>query len=217
MGELMHRGRLLVVALLALGATAARAQQLPYRDPRLPIERRVTDLLSRMTLEEKVAQMLCLWDQKKLITDAHGVFDPASAPRWFRVGIGRIERPQDGHDVRGEAEFVNAIQRWVRDSTRLGIPVLFNEEALHGLEAAGATSFPQAIALASTWNTDLVQRVFTAAAAEARARGIGQVLAPVIDVAREPRWGRFEETYGEDPYLTARMGVAAVRGFQGTG
>ena len=94
--------------------------------------------------------------------------------------------------------------------------MLFNEEALHGLEAAGATSFPQAIALASTWNTDLVQRVFTAAAAEARARGVGQVLAPVVDIAREPRWGRLEETYGEDPYLTARMGVAAVRGFQGT-
>ena len=172
--------------------------------------------MARMTLEEKVAQMLCLWNQKKLITDANGHFASATAPKWFRIGIGRIERPQDGHDARGEAEFVNAIQRWVRDSTRLGIPVLFNEEALHGLEAAGATSFPQAIALASTWNTDLVQRVFTATAAEARARGIGQVLAPVIDVAREPRWGRFEETYGEDPFLVARMGVAAVRGFQGT-
>jgi beta-glucosidase len=169
-----------------------------------------------MTLEEKVAQMLCLWDQKKLITDANGRFTSATAPKWFRIGIGRIERPQDGHDARSEAEFVNAIQRWVRDSTRLGIPVLFNEEALHGLEAAGATSFPQAIALASTWNDDLVQRVFSAAAAEARARGVGQVLAPVVDVAREPRWGRFEETYGEDPFLVARMGVAAVRGFQGT-
>jgi len=196
--------------------SSAVAQRPAYRDASLPIERRITDLLSRMTLEEKVAQMMCLWDQKKLITSQDGRFDPAKAPRWFRVGIGRIERPQDGHDARGEAEFVNAIQRWVRDSTRLGIPILFNEEALHGLEAAGATSFPQAIALASTWNTDLVQRVFTATAAEARARGVHQVLAPVVDIAREPRWGRFEETYGEDPFLVARMGVAAVRGFQGT-
>ena len=212
----MHRVRRTVILLGSLVGTSTGAQQLPYRDARLPIDRRVTDLLSRMTLEEKVAQMLCLWDQKKLITDSSGHFSPASAPRWFRVGIGRIERPQDGHGARSEAEFVNAIQRWVRDSTRLGIPVLFNEEALHGLEVAGATSFPQAIALASTWNPDLVQRVFAAAGAEARARGIGQVLAPVIDIAREPRWGRFEETYGEDPYLTARMGVAAVRGFQGT-
>ena len=94
--------------------------------------------------------------------------------------------------------------------------MLFHEEALHGLEAQQATSFPQAIALASTWNPDLVERVFAAAAAEARARGVHQVLAPVVDVARDPRWGRIEETYGEDPYLAARMGVAAVRGFQGT-
>ena len=209
------RLRLAIVAAAAVPSLAV-AQRPAYRDASLPIERRITDLLARMTLEEKVAQMMCLWDQKKLITDSAGRFTAAKAPRWFRVGIGRIERPQDGHDARGEAEFVNAIQRWVRDSTRLGIPVLFNEEALHGLEAAGATSFPQAIALASTWNTDLVQRVFTATAAEARARGVHQVLAPVVDIAREPRWGRFEETYGEDPFLVARMGVAAVRGFQGT-
>jgi len=206
-----------ILAALSLLPSAVVAQRPAYRDASLPMERRVTDLLSRMTLEEKVAQMMCLWDQKKLITDSSGRFNPARAPQWFRVGIGRIERPQDGHDARGEAEFVNAIQRWVRDSTRLGIPILFNEEALHGLEAAGATSFPQAIALASTWNTDLVQRVFTATAAEARARGVHQVLAPVVDIAREPRWGRFEETYGEDPFLVARMGVAAVRGFQGAG
>ncbi|HEV8215475.1 MAG TPA: glycoside hydrolase family 3 N-terminal domain-containing protein [Gemmatimonadaceae bacterium] len=205
-----------IALVVAAPASHLAAQRPAYRDASLPIERRITDLLSRMTLEEKVAQMMCLWDQKKLITNGDGGFDPARAPKWFRVGIGRIERPQDGHDARGEAEFVNAIQRWVRDSTRLGIPVLFNEEALHGLEAAGATSFPQAIALASTWNTDLVQRVFTATAAEARARGVHQVLAPVVDIAREPRWGRFEETYGEDPFLVARMGVAAVRGFQGT-
>src|SRR5947208_5336328 len=169
----MHRVRRVILLLLPVIATTARAQQFPYRDPRLAIERRVNDLLSRMTLEEKVAQMLCLWGEKKLITDDKGFFNSANAPKWFRVGIGRIERPQDGHDARGEATFVNAIQRWVHDSTRLGIPVLFNEEALHGLEAVGATSFPQAIALASTWNTDLVQRVFTATAAEARARGVG--------------------------------------------
>ena len=204
------------VLAATMAPASAIAQRPAYRDASLPIERRITDLLSRMTVEEKVAQMMCLWDQKKLITDSAGRFVAAKAPHWFRVGIGRIERPQDGHDARSEAEFVNAIQRWVRDSTRLGIPVLFNEEALHGLEAAGATSFPQAIALASTWNTDLVQRVFTATAAEARARGVHQVLAPVVDLARDPRWGRFEETYGEDPFLVARMGVAAVRGFQGT-
>jgi beta-glucosidase len=188
-----------------------------YRNPALPTARRVEDLLARMTLEEKVAQMLCLWNAKRQITDTRGRFDPARAPEWFRVGIGRIERPSDGHGARAEAEFTNAIQRWVKDNTRLGIPVLCHEEALHGLQGAEATSFPQAIALASTWNPDLVERVFAAVAQEVRARGAHQVLAPVVDVARDPRWGRFEETYGEDPYLVARLGLAAVRGFQGGG
>jgi len=169
-----------------------------------------------MTLEEKVAQMLSLWQGKSAITDrATGRLDATRAPRWFRVGIGRIERPSDGHGARAEAEFTNAIQRWVRDSTRLGIPVLFHEEALHGLQGPEATSFPQAIALASAWNPELSERIFATVAAEIRARGAHQVLAPVVDVAREPRWGRIEETYGEDPYLSARLGVAAVRGFQG--
>jgi len=201
---------------LVLAVDPAAAQGPPYLDPTLPVERRIDDLLARMTLEEKVGQMLCLWQGKRAITDSQGRFDPSRPPRWFRIGIGRIERTNEGHGARAQAEYTNAIQRWVKDSTRLGIPVLFNEEALHGLEAEQATSFPQAIALASTWNPELVERAFAVAAAEARARGVHQVLAPVVDVARDPRWGRIEETYGEDPYLAARMGVAAVRGFQGT-
>ncbi|HEU4993525.1 MAG TPA: glycoside hydrolase family 3 N-terminal domain-containing protein [Gemmatimonadaceae bacterium] len=204
-----------LVAALPAGATAQGPAPLPYRDPRLPVERRVDDLLARMTPEEKLAQLLSLWQGKRAITDAQGRFDPSHAPRWFRVGIGRIERPSDDHGARAEAEFTNAIQRWVRDSTRLGIPVLFHEEALHGLMGPEATSFPQAIALASSWNPELTERVFATVAAEVRARGAQQVLAPVVDVARDPRWGRIEETFGEDPYLAARMGVAAVRGFQG--
>jgi beta-glucosidase len=170
-----------------------------------------------MTVEEKVAQMMCVWAGKRRITDANGRFDPARAPEWFRVGIGRVERPSDGHGARAQAEFSNAVQKWVRENTRLGIPVLFHEEGLHGLQGPEATSFPQAIALASTWNPDLLERAFAAVAKEVRARGGHQVLAPVVDVARDPRWGRFEETYGEDPYLVGRMGLAAVRGFQGVG
>jgi beta-glucosidase len=175
----------------------------------------VDDLLSRMTLEEKLAQMMCIWNAKRFITDAKGRFDPARAPEWFRVGIGRIERPSEGHGARAQAEFTNAIQKWVKENTRLGIPVIFHDEALHGLQGPEATSYPQAIALASTWNPDLVERAFATVAEEVRARGTQQVLAPVVDVARDPRWGRFEETYGEDPYLVSRMGLAAVRGFQG--
>jgi len=210
------RAKAALLGLTLVAATASAQARAPYLDPTLPVERRIDDLLSRMTLEEKVGQMLCLWQGKRAITDRDGRFDPARAPKWFRIGVGRIERPGESHGARAEAEYTNAIQRWVKDSTRLGIPVLFHEEALHGLEAEQATSFPQAIALASTWNPELVERVFAVAAAEARARGVHQVLAPVVDVARDPRWGRIEETYGEDPYLAARMGVAAVRGFQGT-
>jgi beta-glucosidase len=188
-----------------------------YQNPALPTARRVADLLARMKLEEKVGQMLCIWNAKRQITDGQGRFDPARAPQWFRVGIGRIERPSDGHGARAQAEYTNAIQRWVKENTRLGIPVIFHDEALHGLMGAEATSFPQAIALASTWNPDLVERAFAVVAREARARGAQQVLAPVVDVARDPRWGRFEETYGEDPCLVSQLGLAAVRGFQGGG
>jgi beta-glucosidase len=197
------------------GRIAGAAQD--YWNPALPTSQRADDLLARMTLEEKVAQMMSIWNAKRQITDSQGRFNPKGAPEWFRVGIGRIERPSDGHGARGQAEFTNSIQRWVKENTRLGIPVIFHEEALHGLQGAEATSFPQAIGLASTWNPDLVERVFTAVAHEVRARGAQQVLAPVVDVARDPRWGRFEETYGEDPYLVARLGLAAVRGFQGDG
>lgn len=214
-----------IPGLLTLGfclaAGPAPGQTTPprpdYQDPTLPTARRVDDLLSRMTLEEKVAQMLCLWSAKRQITDAKGNFDPVKAPEWFRVGIGRIERPSDGHGARAQAEFTNAVQKWVKENTRLGIPVIFHDEALHGLQGPEATSLPQAIALACTWNPDLVERAFAAVAQEVRARGTQQVLAPVVDVARDPRWGRFEETYGEDPYLTSRIGLAAVRGFQGGG
>src|SRR3954470_13488915 len=210
-----------LVVIAAPGRSSAqrptRTDNLPYRNATLPVERRVDDLLARMTIDEKVAQMVSLWNGKSDITDDGGHFAPAKAPRWFRLGIGRIERPSDGHGARAQAEFTNAIQRWARDSTRLGIPVIFHEEALHGLQGREATSFPQAIALASTWDPDLVERAFAVVAREVRARGAQQVLAPVVDVARDPRWGRIEETYGEDPYLAARLGLAAVRGFQGGG
>ncbi|MEZ4700704.1 MAG: glycoside hydrolase family 3 N-terminal domain-containing protein [Rhodothermales bacterium] len=207
-------------AMILVFAGRLQAQDAPaplYRNAAAPIDQRVEDLLGRMTLEEKVGQMQSLWQGKAAITDAEGRFDPTNAPEWFRIGIGRIERPADGHTARGSAEFTNAIQRWVIDNTRLGIPVLFHDEALHGVQGAQATSYPQAIALASTWNPDLLERIFAGVASEARARGAQQVLAPVVDVAREPRWGRIEETYGEDPYLAAQMGIAAVRGFQGAG
>ena len=97
--------------------------------------------------------------------------------------------------------FVNAVQKWLVENTRLGIPAMFHEEALHGLVAPGGTHFPVPIGLASTWDPALVERVMSVAAREGRARGAQHVLSPVVDLGRDPRWGRIEETYGEDPYL----------------
>jgi beta-glucosidase len=191
-----------------------------YKNPALPPAKRVKDLLARMTLDEKAAQMLCVWQTKaKTLVDADGNFDLAKAKSAFRKGhgLGQVGRPSDagsGKDARGMAELTNAIQEFFLENSRLGIPVVFHEECLHGHAAPGGTSFPQPIGLASTFDPDLVESLFTMTAAEARSRGTHQALTPVVDVARDPRWGRVEETYGEDPYLVSRMGIAAVRGFQ---
>ncbi|MBX5477515.1 MAG: glycoside hydrolase family 3 C-terminal domain-containing protein [Pyrinomonas methylaliphatogenes] len=222
----------LIITTLHLPAIEAQ-EQMDYRNPQLPIERRVKDLLSRMTLEEKVAQLQSLWvaTSSQDFMNARGEFTPSERlQQLLRYGIGEISGPigmepdlpnQSGptkrKSPREQAVFTNQLQRYIIEHNRLGIPAIFHEEALHGLAVPDATSFPQAIALASTWDVDLVREVFTVAAREARSRGIHQVLTPVLDLGREPRWGRIEETYGEDPYLVARMGVAAVRGFQGEG
>ncbi len=193
----------------------------PYQNPALPAAKRVRDLLSRMTLEEKAAQMVCDWRQKaEKLVDVNGDFDLQKASAAYRKGHapGQVGRPSDagpGKNARGMAELTNAIQKFFIEKTRLGIPVIFHEECLHGHAARDGTSFPQPIALAGTFNPELVEALFTATAKEARLRGAHQALTPVVDVAREPRWGRVEETYGEDPYLVSRMGIAAVRGFQG--
>ena len=118
---------------------------------------------------------------------------------------------------RQTVEFINALQKWAMEGTRLGIPVLVHEESLHGYMASYATMFPQAIALAGTFDRDLMRRVQSLIAREVRSRGTFYVLSPVVDIARDPRWGRIEETFGEDPYLVSEMGVAAVEGLQGQG
>jgi len=193
----------------------------PYKNPSLPPARRVNDLLSRMTLEEKAAQMVCIWREKtEKLVDADGNFDHAKAKKAFSNGCapGQVGRPSDagtGKNARGMAELTNAIQKFFLEESRLGIPVIFHEECLHGHAAVDGTSFPQPIALGATFNPELVESLFSMTALEARQRGAHQALTPVVDVAREPRWGRVEETYGEDPYLVSRLGIAAVRGFQG--
>ncbi len=217
----------LCAALMSV-ATLAPASKMQertpdYKNPRLPIERRVADLLGRMTLEEKVAQLVCLWaarpqvrPQTDFSTDL-GDFAPEKARVVMQHGIGQIARQRERKDPRDAARFANALQKWLVENTRLGIPAIFHDEALHGLMAQKGTHFPQPLALASSWDPDFATRVFTVAALETRARGSHQVLGPNLDLAREPRWGRTEETYGEDPYLVSRMGVAVIKALQGPG
>ncbi|MBV9624358.1 MAG: glycoside hydrolase family 3 C-terminal domain-containing protein [Acidobacteria bacterium] len=210
-----------MICWFALGRLEAQVTAL-YLDTKLPVERRIADLLSRMTLEEKIAQMEGAWenrqffsDPKALFVDENGNFLPERAATLLKNGIGEISRPSENRGPRQMAEYTNTVQRWLRDNTRLGIPTLFHDECLHGHVAPKGTSYPQAIALASTWDPLLVEQVFTATAAEVRARGAHHCLAPDLDLARDPRWGRTEETYGEDPYLVSQIGLAAVRGLQG--
>ncbi len=206
------------------------AEQAAYRNETLPVAERVRDLLARMTLEEKAAQMVGVWQQKAdTLVDADGNFDLEKAREAFKEGhglgqVGRVSdagsdghHPEQGQRARGMAELTNAIQRFFLEESRLGIPVVFHEECLHGLAGVGGTSFPQPIALGATFDPALVEALYAMTAEEARVRGAHQALTPVVDVAREPRWGRVEETFGEDPYLVASLGTAAVRGFQGDG
>ena len=192
-----------------------------YRNPALSAEERTRDLLSRMTLEEKAAQMICVWNEKAdTLIDASGAFDASKAARAFGAGhgLGQVGRPSDsggGRTARQMAELTNAIQQFFVEKSRLGIPVIFHEECLHGQAAPEGTSFPQPIALGATFDPELVEALYAMTAEETRVRGAHQALTPVVDVARDPRWGRVEETFGEDPYLVSRMGVAAVQGFQG--
>ncbi len=191
---------------------------LDYRNASLPVNDRVTDLLSRMTVEEKVAQMLCIWVQKKMLFDEEGNLSPANIQCHFKHGLGQIARLSDtngGLTARETAKVANALQRILIENTRLGIPAIVHEECLHGLAGKEATSYPQPIGLAATFNPALVEEIYSSIAAETRARGVHQALTPVVDVARDPRWGRVEETFGEDPYLVSQMGIAAVRGLQG--
>ena len=183
----------------------------PYRNAALSVETRIADLLARMTLKEKCAQLI-----GPVPSDtADGTFSLEFARQHFRDGVSYVNTHHVERNTSATGTFMNALQRFLRDETRLGIPALGIGEGLHGYMAHEATSFPQAIGLASAWDPNLHRRIFEVVAGEMRARGAHYVLSPVLDLARDPRWGRTEETYGEDPYLVSRLGVAAVRGLQG--
>jgi beta-glucosidase len=187
-----------------------------YKNPNAPIERRIADLLQRMTLEEKVRQLdlyagIGIFDGDRndnTHISPSAALSPAKAELlWGNLGVGGI------HDIYPTAVQSNAIQQWVIAHNRLGIPALFIEEALHGYDVG--TVFPAPINLAATWNPQLARQTASAIASEARSNGIDMILAPVLDLARDPRWGRIEEDFGEDTYLTGQMGLAYVQGAQG--
>ena len=181
-----------VLALLSAMSLAQSAATAPYRDPQRPIGARVSDLLSRMTLEEKFWQLFMI---------PGDLDDPANDYSKGIFGFQISTAPAGAApSARGHAERVNAIQRYFVEKTRLGIPIIPFEEAVHGLARDGATMFPAAIALAATWDVRLMDRVASAIADETRTRGIRQVLSPVVNIADDVRWGRVEETYGEDPF-----------------
>jgi len=232
---LSSMGGLAAAAALPSSAWAAAASSPLYKNPHATIDARVNDLLGRMTLEEKVMQLECVWQAKDAIQDSSGNFSAERAKTRYPHGLGMIARPSDrqlgaaaatstaagdsgalvNRNAAETAAYTNAAQKWAVEQTRLGIPLFMHEEALHGYVAVDATSFPQAIGLASSFDPDMVTDIFSVAAREMRVRGANMALAPVVDVAREPRWGRIEETYGEDPVLCGVIGKAAVRGFMG--
>jgi beta-glucosidase len=230
---LMSTAIIAVISASPVYAYAKDAAEKPasnpvYKDAKATVDARVNDLLSKMTLEEKIAQIMTVWDAKAEVFDAKGEFDAAKMSAKFPDGIGQFARPSDasgptsprkvkGRDVRGTVRLVNALQKHAMTQTRLGIPILMHEEGLHGYAALDATSFPQSIALASSWDPGLIRDINAVIGREIRARGVSLALSPVVDVARDPRWGRIEETFGEDPHLAGEMGVAAVEGLQGMG
>ena len=192
-----------LVLLLQVGATPAPR----YRDPALPVETRVQDLLARMTSEEKFWQLyMTPGDLDDSTQDwSHGVYGLQIPPRTADA------------DAAAQAERINTIQRYFVEHTRLGIPIIPFDEALHGVVRPDATAFPQAIALAASFDTSLMREVAGAIADETRDRGIRQVLSPVVNIASDVRWGRTEETYGEDPWLSSQMAIAFVHAFESRG
>jgi beta-glucosidase len=200
--------RLCVVVIgLGIATNAARSQTSAYKDPTKPVAERVKDLVSLMTPDEKFWQLYM--SPGSLDNPAHDYSNGA-----FGLQIQAL--PGQG-TARAQAERINAIQKYFVEKTRLGIPILPFDEALHGLMREGATVFPQAIGLAATFDTSVARRVAEATAREVRSRGVRDVLSPVINIATDARWGRVEETYGEDPYLTSEMGGVFVRAFERNG
>ena len=213
-GKVFFRFPVLLLAILFAGYAGAEENNSSYKNPQLAVKDRVENLLSQMTLKEKVDQ-LTMKSLSALSFDDKGEVTEESLEKLFEGGsIGCLESPFVEHEK--VAKFSEAADKYLREKTRLGIPAIQIAECLHGQMALGSTIFPQAIALGSSWNPTLVQKMSEFIAAEASLAGVDQALSPLFDLARDPRYGRVEECYGEDPYLVSEMGVAFVTGMQGS-
>lgn len=221
----MNNPRLLLLPILvAFCFTGVNAQEVKspanqetasYLNPELPIEKRVEDLLGRMTLEEKVAQLNSISIRGSAATQEGFVAMDKPIMQRLSNGIGQIENTFDTRSPRKSVEQVNKMQQHLIDSTRLKIPALIGSECLHGHAGYNSTVYPTPLAMASSWNPELVQKAFDAIGTESRVRGSHEAHTPVLDLGRDPRWGRIEETYGEDTYLVTQMAIAVVSGLQG--
>lgn len=220
--------RYMALAVVCLGAGQLWAQQPLYKQADAPTEYRVNDLLERMTVEEKVGQLCCPlgWEMYTKTGKNEVMVSEVYKEKMKEAPIGSFwavlradpwtqKTLETGLNPELAAKALNALQKYAVEETRLGIPVLFAEECPHGHMAIGTTVFPTSLAQASTWNEELIRRMGEAIALEARLQGANIGYGPVLDIAREPRWSRMEETFGEDPVLTAVMGVAMMKGMQG--
>ena len=206
---------LLNICLSPLVEEVAVADPAPvYKDPHASVEQRVADLMSRMSLEDKINQLHSNTNLGKNFD--HGVPKPDGMKHAVGDGLGESTSLELG--VGDEITIRNAIQKYLLKQTPLGIPIIFHGEACHGLayNGSGQTSYPVPLGLASSWDEQLYHDVYTEVALEARTRGLQQVLTPVLDITRDPRWGRTDETMSEDGYLNGRLGIATVEAFQGS-
>lgn len=220
----------LYILILVLSANVrgyAQPSVLPYKNPGLPIESRVKDLLSRMTLEEKIGQLLCPlgWEMYEIRGQevypsekfAQLVKEKQPGMLWatYRADPWTKKTLENGLNPTLAAKAGNALQKYMMENTRLGIPLFLAEEAPHGHMAIGATVFPTGIGMAATWSPQLIEEVGKAIAGEIRSQGGHVSYGPVLDLARDPRWSRVEETFGEDPVLSGNLGAAMVSGLGG--
>ena len=217
------------IAAAAIAPVHTAAQTPLYKQAGAPVEARVADLLGRMTIEEKAGQLICPMGWESYVKNPDGTVDISETFRLQNKGVMPIgsywavlradpwtqKTLETGLTPRQSAEAINAMQKFVADSTRLGIPILFAEECPHGHMAIGTTVFPTGLAMAGTFNRDLIRAAGEAIGAEASALGANIGYGPVLDLARDPRWSRMEETFGEDPYLTGELGTLLMSGMQG--